>query len=125
MQIGEFERATGLKRSTVRVYERLGLLQSEEAANGNGYRKFTAEHVQRVGAIRLAQSLGFSLREIAALMDAWQSDHMSRAQKLAVLVARRDALELKKRQITALLRWLKHLIAWVDAGEAGEKPRMR
>jgi MerR family transcriptional regulator, copper efflux regulator len=125
MTIGELEKATGLKRSTIRVYENMGLLRSEESARGNGYRVFTLAHVERIGAIRMAQGLGFSLKETAAMMDAWENGRMSRAEKRKTLDARLTAVEEKRRQLNAVVRWLRALIAWVDSGETGEKPRLR
>lgn len=125
MTIGELERVTGLKRSTIRVYEEMGLLRSEESAKGNGYRVFTTAHVERIGAIRMAQALGFSLKETAALMDAWENGQMSRAEKRKALEKRLTSIEEKRRQLNALARWLRALIAWVDRGETGEKPRLR
>ena len=124
MTIKEFERATGLKRSTIRVYERLGLLRSEESAAGNGYRVFTPAHVERVGAIRMAQALGFSLKEAAMMMEAWEGGRMTKADKRRALQSRLDAVEAKRIQINAMARWLKALIVWVEAGERGEKPKL-
>jgi len=124
MTIKDFERATGLKRSTIRVYERLGLLESGESPRGNGYRLFYASHVERVGAIRMAQALGFSLKETAVLMDDWESGRMTRAAKRAALQDRLATIEEKRRQLNALARWMKALIVWLDRGETGEKPRL-
>lgn len=125
MRIGELEQATGLKRSTIRVYERMGLLRADEGVAGNGYRHFDTSHVERIGAIRLAQSLGFSLKEIAALMDAWEGGRLTNAQKLRTLEQRLAAVEEKRRQLQALSRWLKRLRDWVKAGESGPKPGLR
>ncbi|MDX2236953.1 MAG: MerR family transcriptional regulator [Hyphomonadaceae bacterium] len=124
MRIGELEHATGLKRSTIRVYERMGLLRADEGAAGNGYRHFDASHVERIGAIRLAQTLGFSLKEIATLMDAWEGGTLTKSQKLKALDARLAVVDEKRRQLSALSKWLKRLRAWVAAGEIGPKPRL-
>ncbi|MDX2233855.1 MAG: MerR family transcriptional regulator [Hyphomonadaceae bacterium] len=125
MRIGELEQVTGLKRSTIRVYERMGLLRAKDGVPGNGYRHFDKSHVERIGAIRLAQSLGFSLKEIAALMDAWEGGRLTKAQKLRAMEARLAAVEEKRRQLQALSQWLKRLRNWVEAGEIGPKPRLR
>lgn len=125
MRIGELEEATGLKRSTIRVYERMGLLCAEESVAGNGYRHFDASHIERIGAIRVAQSLGFSLKEIAALMDAWEDGRLTKVQKLRALETRLTAVEEKRRQLQGLSQWLKRLRDWVEAGENGPKPRLR
>jgi MerR family copper efflux transcriptional regulator len=68
MLISEFARATGLTRDTVRFYVRRGLLTPATNAKGgrHPYQSFTAADVQAAKIIRSAQSLGMSLKEIAA-----------------------------------------------------------
>ena len=67
--VSAFARASGLSRDTVRFYVRRGLLTplAGNKCGSNPYQVFTGEHVQMARTIRMAQSLGFSLREIAAL----------------------------------------------------------
>ncbi len=64
MLISEFARATRLSTDTVRFYIRRGLLVPENNGKGgrNPYQIFTAEHVQTARLIRMAQSLGMSLK---------------------------------------------------------------
>lgn len=124
MTIKELERITGLKRSTIRVYERMGLLKSK-ASPTNRYRAFDETHVERLGAIRMAQALGFSLRETAILIDAWEGGRMSATAKRAALAERLVEVEAKRRDLDALARWLKAILGWLDRGEQGEKPRLK
>ncbi len=63
MRIGELAARTGLTRDTVRFYERTGLVASRRLPNG--YRDFPPEAVAWLTYVRTAQSLGFSLAEIA------------------------------------------------------------
>jgi DNA-binding transcriptional MerR regulator len=69
MLISEFARAAEMSVDTVRFYVRKGLLQPETGMKGgaNPYQIFTPEHVEQARMIRMAQGLGFSLREISAL----------------------------------------------------------
>ena len=80
MLISEFARATGLTRDTVRFYVRRGLLKPLAGNKGgsNPYQVFTHEHVQTARAIRMAQSLGFSLREIGVLNVEYQARRIRR-----------------------------------------------
>lgn len=64
MQIGEIANATGLSRDTLRFYEKRGLLSARRS--DNGYRDYPPEAVDWLRYIRLAQSLGFTLKEIEA-----------------------------------------------------------
>jgi len=64
MRIGEVARRAGVNVETLRYYERRGLL--EEPARGiNGHREYDEETVRFVLAVKEAQSLGFTLAEIA------------------------------------------------------------
>lgn len=67
MRIGTLARRAGVGVETVRYYEREGLIdQPPKPANG-GYRNYQPEIAHRIRSIRLAQSLGFSLKEIEEL----------------------------------------------------------
>lgn len=66
MRIGDLAAETGVSRDALRFYERQGLLRADRRANG--YRDYPEGAVVLVGLIRQAQGLGFSLAEIAALL---------------------------------------------------------
>ena len=63
LTIGPLAHAAGVAVSTVRFYERQGLVGPEDRSSA-GYRFFSRETVQRVRFIRRAQELGFTLREV-------------------------------------------------------------
>lgn len=69
MRSGEVAAAAGVHPETLRYYERRGLLE-EPARSGAGNRLYPAETVGRVRFIKSAQKLGFTLAEIADLLDA-------------------------------------------------------
>ena len=59
-------REAGVKTSTVRYYERAGLLHPPRAQNG--YRVYVADDVRRLRFIRRSQQLGLSLDEVRAAL---------------------------------------------------------
>lgn len=65
---GELAKRSGVNRETIRFYERSGLVQ-EDARTDSGYTLFKPLTVDRVQFIKRAQSAGFSLTEIKALLD--------------------------------------------------------
>jgi len=81
MTIGELARSAGVRISTLRFYERRGLLRAA-ARSAAGYRHFTADDVARVRFLRRAQELGFSLAELAVLL-ALSSQRTVRRRDLA------------------------------------------
>lgn len=65
--IGQLARSVGVPSSTVRYYERIGLLHPRERTAGN-YRLYGAEALERLRFIRAAQATGFTLEAITALL---------------------------------------------------------
>lgn len=67
LTISRLAEAAGVELSTIRYYERRGLVRPN-ARRSSGYREYTDEAVRRVRFIRHAQALGFTLDEIAGLL---------------------------------------------------------
>lgn len=67
MTIGTIARRAGLATSTVRFYERKGLL-SAPLRSAAGYRIYTARSLAELGFIRSARTLGFALNEIREVL---------------------------------------------------------
>ncbi|MFF6998298.1 MerR family transcriptional regulator [Streptomyces sp. NPDC008313] len=63
MRIGELAARAATTKDTIRFYERIGLVTGRRLANG--YRDFPPETVTWLYYVRTAQTLGFSLAEIA------------------------------------------------------------
>lgn len=120
MTIGEFERVTGVKRTTVRVYEARGLLTPIERPNG--YRAYTQSHVEALEAIKLGQALGFTLKEIKDLTEAWYGGTLGTKQKRAAISGKLHECRAKREQLDQLIRYLEASLDWIDRGEIGEKP---
>jgi MerR family transcriptional regulator, redox-sensitive transcriptional activator SoxR len=69
--IGELARRTGVQPSAIRYYESLGLLT---AGRRGRWRRYTAEAVDHLGAIRMARDLGFSIDEIRTLLNGFSPE---------------------------------------------------
>lgn len=98
LTIGELAARTGVPASTLRYYDRIGLVLA--TGRSGGQRRYDSRVVGRVRAVTLCQRSGFTLDEIRRLLDGgrpWQA------------LARRKVKELRGRiaeleQTTALLR---------------------
>ena len=104
--IGQLARASGVSVSTVRYYERAGLLPQPDRTASN-YRLYRDEAVARLRFIRRAQQLGFTLEEIKGLLELRVSrrttcaDVRSRAEaKIADIEARIRSLRQMSRALT-------------------------
>jgi MerR family mercuric resistance operon transcriptional regulator len=71
--IGQLARAAGVPVSTLRYYERAGLLRPDARTGGN-YRAYGPASLARLRFIRAAQSTGFSLKDVRELLALTTSD---------------------------------------------------
>lgn len=67
LTIGMLARETGTKVETIRWYEKVGLLSPPARTSGN-YRAYSQSDLSRLGFIRRARELGFSLDSIRELL---------------------------------------------------------
>ncbi len=67
LTIGQLAKQAEVGVETVRFYERKGLIK--KPAKSSGFRKYTFETVKRIKFIKRAQELGFTLKEVASLLD--------------------------------------------------------
>ena len=67
MKIGQLARATGLRPSAIRYYERLGLLPRPDRANSQ--RRYPGDAHHRVLLVRFASDMGFTLGEIKLFLN--------------------------------------------------------
>ncbi len=76
MNIGEVARWAGVRPSTLRYYEGVGLLPSPERTNGR--RRYDGEVLRevldRLTIVRVAQQAGFTISEIRTLLDGFSED---------------------------------------------------
>lgn len=109
MKIGELAERTGIPASTIRYYEKEGLLPKAQRGT-NGYRVYQDNALERLDLIQLGQNLGFSLDAIRmviglqgdALKDALLGKLEARLEEIdrlrAILDAqRRSVVEAKER----------------------------
>ncbi len=68
LTIGHLAREAGVNVETVRYYQRVGLIREPQKPQ-SGYRVYTPETIDRIKFIKRAQPLGFSLQEIAELLE--------------------------------------------------------
>jgi DNA-binding transcriptional MerR regulator len=110
MRSGELARLSGISTDTLRHYERLGLLPKPPRTAG-GYRDYPPASVDRVGLLRRALKIGFSLPELAAILklrDRGQVPcHEARkiaALKLKEVQSRIDDLVAMESELRAILK---------------------
>ena len=78
LRSGQVAEAAGVNQQTLRYYERRGLV-AEPARTLGGHRLYPPETVTILRVIKTAQRLGFTLDEVAELLDATTHQHGRRA----------------------------------------------
>lgn len=74
MRTGDVARAAGVNVQTLRYYERRGLL-AEPMRSYGGHRQYPPEAVTTLRVIKAAQRLGFTLDEVAELLEVGRHHH--------------------------------------------------
>lgn len=82
LTIGAIARETGVGVETVRYYQRRGLLREPERTYGR-IRRYGPTDVARLHFIRTAKELGFSLNEVAELLQLDDGTECDEARALA------------------------------------------
>jgi len=74
LRSGELADLAGVNVETLRYYERRGLIDAPSRTLG-GHRTYDDDTVALIGVIKAAQRLGFTLDEVAELLEAGRRPH--------------------------------------------------
>ena len=111
MKIGELGRRTDTKVETIRFYEAEGLLSPPDRSSAN-YRIYTPAHVSRLGFIRRARDLGFTLAQVRVLLEL--ADDPARPCASVDAIAREN-MAIVDRKLADLARLRGELARLLDA----------
>lgn len=114
--IGRASAHTGLSPDTLRYYERIGLL-GPVGRNAGGQRRYTAEDIARLNFVKRAQSMDFSLDEIAQLLALRDRQGDVRADVRALTESKLAAIEARIEALSGLRDELAELIGQCRASE--------
>jgi MerR family mercuric resistance operon transcriptional regulator len=107
MTIGAVAEAAGVGVETVRYYERRGLV-SQPGRGAGAYRRYGSGHVDRIRFIKRGQALGFSLEEVATLLEL--EDGTDRRSIRHIAAARREETRRRIADLQRIERVLSHLL---------------
>ena len=110
MNISQLAKTIGVSTDTVRYYEKQGLLQAPTRQD-NGYRSYSATHVEAVRFVRGAQSLGFSLAEIRVILPQFARGQLGRTDIEQQLQAKMAQIDAHIKQLQTLKKELKATFA--------------
>jgi MerR family mercuric resistance operon transcriptional regulator len=118
LTISRLARLAGIGVETIRYYQRIGLLQTP-AKPPQGYRIYPADTLKRLQFISRAKQLGFTLKEIAELLQLGPADCQT-TRKLAQ--QKYNDIQAKVRDLQAISGILEQLIERCDADSTDTCP---
>lgn len=83
--ISEIASMFDISSRTIRYYEELGLIQSEQRGLPNQQRVFTDSQRRRLKLILRGKRLGFSLEEIREMVDLYESNPTGEEEKRRII----------------------------------------
>ncbi len=108
MNIGEASRASGVSAKMLRYYESIGLIPRAARGESN-YRHYTPGDVHTLRFVRRARDLGFSMSEIARLLDLWRDRSRASADVKRVALGHIGILTEKIAELQQMVATLEHL----------------
>ena len=121
MNIGEASKASGVSSKMIRYYESIGLVPAADR-RASGYRDYGPADIHRLGFIRRARDLAFSIDEIRDLLRLWtDQDRSSREVKDLALRHVAD-LDQRARHLSEMADALRHLAVSCEGNDRPDCP---
>jgi len=118
--IGQLSQRTGANIETIRYYERIGLLPV--ALRQGRYRSYDKTDVARLGFVRRSRELGFSIKEVRALLDLAAGGHESCAEARYLAAVHLNDVRSRIADLRRMERTLATTVRACDLGDDAECP---
>ncbi|MEN9884499.1 MAG: hypothetical protein RLZZ420_1716 [Bacteroidota bacterium] len=104
MLINELSKKTGISTHTIRFYEKSGLIEGkqDETVKSNNYFHYDDITIEKLEFINDAKSVGFTIKEIGQIINAWYNKKYTKKQKLEILEEKLKSLEQKMKEIKGM-----------------------
>lgn len=106
ISIGQLASKSEVPASTLRYYESVGLLPIPQRINGQ--RRYDDRLIDRISFIKIAQQTGFTIQEIALLLEGFKSTESITEQWERMAEQKRIELERRKNQIQSMIQILEN-----------------
>lgn len=116
LTIGRLAKAAGIGIETVRYYQQRKLLPIPRRIGS--YRQYPTELIGRIRFIKRAQELGFTLDEIASLLEL--SDGADRENIRAIASQQLDQIKIKLADLNRMREVLDRLVQECEHSHAGQ-----
>jgi Cu(I)-responsive transcriptional regulator len=119
--IGEAAELTGVSAKMIRHYESIGLIP-EAGRTFAGYRIYSDADLHRIRFIKRGRSLGFSIKQIEALLGLWDDRDRASAEVKKLARSHADELAAKIAEMQAMQRTLDDLARRCHGDDRPECP---
>lgn len=106
--IGEASAATGISAKMIRHYESIGLIP-QAGRTFAGYRLYGEADLHRLRFIRRGRTLGFSMKQIEALLALWNDQSRASAEVKKLAQSHVEELDQRIGEMQAMKRTLESL----------------
>jgi MerR family Zn(II)-responsive transcriptional regulator of zntA len=108
MLINELSKKTGISTHTIRFYEKSGLIEGKQdvSVKSNNYYHYDEVTIEKLEFISEAKSVGFTIKQIGQMIDAWYNQKYTKEQKLEILDDKLISLEQKMMEIKGMKKQL-------------------
>ncbi len=109
MKIGDVSTRLGMPASTIRYYEKIGLIGPQRRTSGR--REFDDGALFELKFVRLSQTVGFTLAETKSLLDAYADDPSPAGTWKSLAAGKRSAIRTQIEELKQMDRILSELIS--------------
>ena len=121
MNIGDAAAASGVSAKMIRHYEELGLIPKARRTM-SGYRMYADADVHTLRFIRQARDLGFSTKQINALLGLWRDRRRPSSKVRSLAQEHIQELDRKLVEMRAMKATLEHLVHCCHGDDRPECP---
>jgi len=119
--IGKFGTMVGLATSTLRYYEKEGLLPYV-SRDSNGRRQYTEKQVEWIKLVMSLKETGMTIEEIKKYTDLVSAGNNTRQERRDLLLTHKKKVEKQVVQTEQYLERITRKIAYYEASVLGQKP---
>ncbi|MFM0007682.1 Cu(I)-responsive transcriptional regulator [Paraburkholderia dipogonis] len=121
MNIGETAKASGVSAKMIRHYEQTGLIKPAKRSRSN-YRVYGSTDVEMLRFLKQARRLGFSIEQIATVLELWQNRSRPRGEVERLIGKHIEELDCRIRDTTAMKESVQNLAAHCSGDSRPECP---
>lgn len=118
--ISEVSELSGLPSSTLRYYERIGLIRAIERDGQSGHRVYSQDDLDEIAIIACLSATGLSIDNMRAYLKNRIEGADKSGEQVEILNQRKRQLDSESRQLRFRLKYVEAKIAYWEAKQRGD-----